>query len=501
MAEILILTILGAFAGLYSLLPQYKQLRIRYAPSRKTKIALGALGSLIILLSLIQSFLQYNYENHITSVWIFYSSTFFLIEAVQLLATLIIVGIFLNVLVIGSVTISNTEFFNDRMRELLNRGDYSTVVTLLNEHYAELFHTNSDSFSELLDTIDTLLQERGIIEEIARYHPRFALRVLKDEDLDAISRTTFTYRYFEELLKNDSSIFYREIWNSRDFTSGHHRYRLKEENRLLTTIFRDCEIAKELAVYRPVGEWIIAYLKEQGRMDYDDYNDFDINFGHDVNRSTFRDPVVASVHFFDVMISESLYQGIEWHMWLYYYAHITEQICENFEVTDNTDPSNEFPNRYGYILTEIMWNLRHWIECAERDRDELDLRLEHADCRHENGDIVKSSLRCLARCGRVISTTEEIPRQFVQQISRDIYIPYFEMKLSNDSLVNEYAEAYVDCLEDQMDNMPNGDEFRGVLFQQLGHIRNDSIARSRVLYRDGGTEAVDELRDRIQPEF
>ena len=265
----------------------------------------------------------------------------------------------------------------------------------------------------------------------------------------------------------------------------------------MTTLFSDCERAKDLNVYKPVGDWTLDYLREQGAKDYDEYNDFDLNFGHDVDRTTYRDPVVASIHFFDIMVSESLYQGIEWHMWLYYYGHVTERICENFENTENTDESDEFPNRYGYILDEIIWKQRRWIEAAKHDTDDLELRLEHADSRHENGDIIKSSLRCLSRCSRVILTTDEIPSRFKRKIARGVYLPYFELILTDDPLLEQYAEAYADCLEDQMDSMPNGDEFRRVLSRHLQRVRNDNVARSRVLYQDGGQQALDEFRDRI----
>jgi hypothetical protein len=501
MAEILVLTIIAALAAIYALLPPNKQLRIQYSPGPKTKIILASLAFFIILLSLFHSFFSNNYPNHTISIGPAYTSTFFLIDTAQVIATLSIVGIFLNFLAIGSTTIADKEYFNKKIRELINREEYTIAVELLDEHYNEIFHSNSDDYSTLLKTIDTVLQEDNIIDEIARYHPEFALRILADDNLDTISRSTFASNYFEGLLEHDNSIFYREIWNSREFISSYYRYRIKDENRLMTTLFSDCERAKDLAVYKPVGDWILDYLREQSAKDYDEYNDFDIKFGHDVDKTTFQDLIVASVHFFDIMVSESLYQGIEWHMWLYYYGRVTERICENFENTENTDPTDEFPNRYGYILTEIVRNQRRWIEAAEHDTDELELRIEHADCRHENGDIIKSSIRCLCRCGRVILTTEAIPSRLKENIGRDLYLPYFELTLSEDSQLEQYAEAYADCLEDQMDNMPNGEEFRRVFYGHLQNVRDDSVARSRVLYQDGGRQAMAEFRDRIEPEY
>jgi len=232
MAEILILTILAALAAIYALLPPHRQLRIRYGLGIKTKAALAGLALVVILFSLLYSFLNHNYPNHTISIGPTHTSTFFLIETVQILATLGFVGIFLNLLAVGSTSIADTTYFNEKIRELLNREEYTIVVELFDDHYNELFHSNSDDYSTLLATIDTILQEHGIVDEIARYHPDFALRILSDEDLEAISRHTFTSSYFEALLEHDNSIFYREIWNSRESASGYHRYRLKKRKQV-----------------------------------------------------------------------------------------------------------------------------------------------------------------------------------------------------------------------------------------------------------------------------
>ncbi|MCU4753004.1 hypothetical protein OB919_13630 [Halobacteria archaeon AArc-curdl1] len=498
MAEILILTILAALVGLYSLLPPHKQLRLRYGAGPKTKTLLAALASLIILFSLTDSFLQHNYPEHTLTAGEFYTSTFFLLEAFQIIATLGIVSVFLNLLVLKTPTISNTAYFNEKIRELLNKEDYTTVIELLNDHYDELFHPDNNRYSEILDTVDTGLQRRGIIQEIADYHPDFALRVIEDQHLDTISRKTFVSNYLETLFKNETSILYRELWDTQAMKKGHqYRYNIPENNRLLKALFDDCEIAADLDVYNPIRNVVFDHLREQEKKDYDEYNDFDIKYGPSPDRSTFQDPLVAAVHFYDIMVTEALYQGIDWHMNLYDFDSFTARICRNFETTENTDLTSEFPNKYAYILHEIVWRARRWGECGAEDLDQLDLDLEHTDRRHENTNIVKSTIRCLTKCGRLILSNDEIPEEFKEWVSKDIYCLYFKFVLSDDPEAQRYGVVMADCFEEQMNRRDEGDEFRRVFYRHL--TIEDGIMRSNVLYREGGVSELEDLKKQIKP--
>lgn len=45
------------------------------------------------------------------------------------------------------------------------------------------------------------------------------------------------------------------------------------------------------------------------------------------DRDRWELPLCAGLHYFDLMVSEALYQGVQWHMWLFV-ALLFSALCE-----------------------------------------------------------------------------------------------------------------------------------------------------------------------------
>jgi hypothetical protein len=46
------------------------------------------------------------------------------------------------------------------------------------------------------------------------------------------------------------------------------------------------------------------------------------------------------------MVTAAEYQGIQWHMWLYYFPHFIEGLVKIYDTSDeNIDLSDEWPTR------------------------------------------------------------------------------------------------------------------------------------------------------------
>ena len=90
---------------------------------------------------------------------------------------------------------------------------------------------------------------------------------------------------------------------------------MPEENRVLYTLVADAQFAKKLAVYRPVGEYMIRELDELSLDPANDLYNLPMHDFHDDGK--WSSSLWIGICFFDIMVSTALHKGIEWHMWLY----------------------------------------------------------------------------------------------------------------------------------------------------------------------------------------
>ena len=62
---------------------------------------------------------------------------------------------------------------------------------------------------------------------------------------------------------------------------------------------------KTLDVYKPIGDTAEAILREQGKQDYDKYDDQRLTSSNMSDDYVFSDPLYVAIKFFDIMVSES----------------------------------------------------------------------------------------------------------------------------------------------------------------------------------------------------
>lgn len=151
-----------------------------------------------------------------------------------------------------------------------------------------------------------------------------------------------------------------------------------------------------------------------------------------IDRET--DPIISGFRFFDLIVTEALYQKIPSHMWLYYYTHFVRAICDQFPNLDleGSYARNDLPEiRY---LHEIVSNLISWIKIADDDPDKLDLSIDNYYCDHENGSIIKSSIICLSQCIDTIIRCNKIPDLLKIALVREYLENCLELRGSNKSI-------------------------------------------------------------------
>ena len=205
-----------------------------------------------------------------------------------------------------------------------------------------------------------LFQTEDLLFYIAKNRPYFALSLLQQE-MYMYSKRQFVETYLSFLIGNTGSVLYQELQNNQHttFQSG---YELLERNRLLYFLFSDANVAKDLEVWRPVGNRLLKSLRQESQSDFITYlNGSAVDFDSEY----WEDQVYVGVAFFDLMVTTAAHQGVDWHMWLYYTTYMTEQLELIYDSSDSSvNTSDEFPTRSAHLVYDIVYVLCNWVNLA-----------------------------------------------------------------------------------------------------------------------------------------
>lgn len=281
-------------------------------------------------------------------------------------------------------------------------------------------------------------RSREFAVAVARRRPYFGLAFMIEADHDTYE---FMRHYFEALLQDPASILHREL---RDNDTGGGRLpTFGEADRLLRFLFEDPKVAEKLHIYQPVGDAALAKLLELSRDPAsDDYNlSADDHFRERGQWNTFLYPVVV---FFDLMVTASLHAGIQWHMWLLYYAEFTDRMIENHKPPGlDTERDSFYETRYSYLIYRMVARCRDWILEVEKVQHQPHIVQVHVKFDYENDNIPKTAIICLIRMLSSILVSD-LPEKFRHRIADMVFETYFKLRKLRGC--EKYAEVLLDGL-------------------------------------------------------
>ncbi|NEU56276.1 hypothetical protein [Halorussus sp. MSC15.2] len=604
MAELLVFTLLAAVAAAYPVLPEYRQLRVRF-----NLWTIPRFGFLVIMIGLILAtywgsvYLQ-STNHDVIRVGTSYGTveiTSLQIESAQLLAVLGIVSLFAIVFLKPTVRIRNEENLLEILRDLYNREEYSTLVNLLQDNYQPLvnhptkpkhpesaavafqlayedeydsgnglraeirqkkrlfrYYVNrlrywtSNTAPDAADYTETLFLDPAFVKLYPSLASELGLRIIRDDSLEQFPKQKIVHRYLRTQLKTENSLLHRNLEHNTA-GDGLYRYKLEEENRLVYALFSDFDKAENLNVYKPVGDKTRELIREQRREEFDRYNDQRLTDTRISDDFIFRDSIFVGIQFFDLLVKEAFHQQVEWHVWLSYYESFTREICRNYEITEYSDPSAEWPNDYSRLLYEMVSNMRDWVEMMEEelksdvDRsvseppyvtdlspgsnenadlpsdDESDVEDEssgedeqvdssgHSDhvqlgrisTGRDQRNIPEMTVIILFSCHKEILSTSEIPLQFQAYITEMIFLCLLDLRnYEEGSLQWRYSDFMLHCLEENLTGRRASASYRKHL-KQVYHgnfgDRYDYGVRHEVSAKDTQmTGLVDDLDELIE---
>lgn len=385
---------------------------------------------------------------------------------------------------------------------------------LLRYYLARLRYRVGNTAEDASEYTETLLVDPRFSELYSDLASELGLKILRDDSIEKFPRQDVVHRYLRAQLETENTLLYRDL-EQNTAMDGLYQYKLEEENRLVYALFSDFKRAEDLNVYKPIGDKTREIIREQRREEFDKYHDQRLTNTRIRDDYIFRDPVFVGIQFFDVMVREAFDQEVDWHVWLSYYESFTCEICRNYEITEYSDPDAEWPNDYSRLLYEMVSNMRDWIKMLEEelkpdiesglngppfvldvssgaDRSETETSLdEERDSDDASGgdeeqiqtedmlydeekqrepaevgdhtrlrristgrmmrNIPEMTVIVLLSCHEKILATDEIPFQFMDYITKIIFLCLLDLReYAEGSLQWRYSELILHCLSENL---------------------------------------------------
>jgi hypothetical protein len=316
-------------------------------------------------------------------------------------------------------------------------------------HYVGKFirifvHESRDKYqNKAQDLLNLLLSNHEFIARLVEFRPELGLKIFEQEFYDYHDYAAI---YFYELMKNTGSILYYEIRNNQNIDTN-HRYSLKKENKLLIFLFKDIKVAQRLEVSRGVANLINENLDDLNKQENDPYNYAYENF----KEVRWNSPIFVGIRFFDIMISETMHQGLEWQYPIIYFRILTEKILKNFKAIPQVwKEPHEWNSKYAYLLYEIVSTLESLVFWIKYSEFSYPIELKSDDHDLEGGNVIKSSIIYLIEILDLIAASENVPDKFKRYLADIVLILLFELRTSSHEESIRYSNVILNCIKDCM---------------------------------------------------
>lgn len=308
----------------------------------------------------------------------------------------------------------------------------------------------NDQENLLNNFFNTILINKEFICEVFDKNPLLALKLLDSEFVD--DKTFVWSLYGEYLIQNKNSLFYREL--NEHFTGKKY---------LLNFLLDDVNKCSDLLAWRPIGEQVIEYIKNQRRKDLDYENFIEDTY----EEKKWESPIYNGIVFFDQMVNKALKQNFKDHMWLFYLNHFVKEILENISYYDEKE-EEKFKNMYEYYLFSIFYTYKHWIRYIETKN--YDVELDNDSAQHQNENIIKSSIISMTRSLNEIANSSKLRPKFKLDFG-DIYLKlYFDFAISHQKEQNDYSNVIMNCLKDRLSHYNEKNDFWNLLYNAFDNF-------------------------------
>lgn len=278
----------------------------------------------------------------------------------------------------------NIERYAELIERLLLEKKYDELVNLIESHLTSLFALVEKGNDEARIIVNQALTSRELVNYVAVSKPKLGIELLKN---NFSIKEQFVTLYISSLIDNKGSQFYYEMANIQ-YTSTMHRFDIPQQYSLSHYLFSDVTVSESLGIYKPVGDKIKLLLTEDKELVQ--RNNSSLGSFYETERES--NVIECGLHFFEIMILESMHQNLQWHMWLYYFPSFSKAILKKLEPTPDVDLDIEWPTPFHYYLYRLIDINFDWIDEFPNVENCEEITFKSVSLQHDNGSILKSAI-------------------------------------------------------------------------------------------------------------
>jgi hypothetical protein len=325
---------------------------------------------------------------------------------------------------------------------------------------------NSGHQEAALRVLLTLHTNELLVEFIALERPLFALKLMGTKTYDH----QFGDRAFDLMMSQPQSQLRRETILNQQLDGCF--LKIDPINPLIHKIFANANVAEELQVWRPVGNFPLRLLER----DIEHYRNAISACKPSDDELMHRDPTYTMIRFFDIMVRSAMRDGLRSHMWLMYFDILVDKLLR-FMDRDHPDydPEQEFPNFGYYLIYEVFHTYGEWlaaIECCSEDSEAV--KIESTEARFEGPGVVKWVMVSMTRSLRYLMLSRSDDR-YVSYIIEVIMRDYKNLgRLHNGERYREALRNHLLAGSEYQPNDRYGNRFKRCYGQIDNCIRHDT---------------------------
>lgn len=204
-------------------------------------------------------------------------------------------------------------------------------------------------------SISRLMNNKDYISQLSETHPLLCAKATR---LSISNRSEYTTYFFECLLSNPRSTFYQELRDNEQSTFL-GEIKAHRNNQLLYFYLNDANVAKDLGIWKPIGDYVLNYINKNKHSDsfYNQPND-----GYSDSTDRWDSPIFIGIQFFKTMVFIAINQRITDHMWLMYIKLFLKEITHALNHSHDIDEDREFPTKFEYLAYECFLTCDSWVE-------------------------------------------------------------------------------------------------------------------------------------------
>lgn len=252
-------------------------------------------------------------------------------------------------------------------------------------------------FSYGASVYNSIILNETFLDNLVNNNPYLFATLIKELNHEKLKDDDFVNRYLKILTQTKNGNFFREV-RATENLGQYDAYVIDEENPILFALFNDIKVCSINQAWRGIGEQAILEMHEEAKKEFSPLRESDREQDSDTLWS-YR--ITIAIWYFDIMVRQAIVQGVNDHMWLFYYTHFTDTIISNMKELPFVDSEQNRRSRNYNLIETMFTKMMDWKDVAVKSKQKK---------------LIKSIYDCLGQCIYKLAITNKLREEDKQYL-------------------------------------------------------------------------------------